>query len=267
VPGSAVDLWLRGNAVLFSSMNDLEKLNAARKYYDEALRIDPDNVQALLSLALLLTNLLQEDLDSDSATRAQRIEELDKSTTHAVNVDATDPKVWFQRSVALGWRGRNEQALAANKKAQSLDDSPNSLLMDQEAEILVALDRPEEALELVQRAPSATPRKSSGNEGYSIRVFCTINLMLGRYKEAAAFCEKSAARDNWWFDQMCLTAIYAQLGDSEKAAAAKAALLKQKPRFTVAKFRALDVNTNTGYVRRMETYFYAGLRKAGIPDE
>jgi len=44
-------------------------------------------------------------------------------------------------------------------------------------------------------------------------------------------------------------------------------LLKQKPRFTIAKFRALDVNTNPAYVRRMETYFYAGLRKAGIPDE
>ncbi|HEX7271140.1 MAG TPA: hypothetical protein VF420_03205 [Casimicrobiaceae bacterium] len=61
-----------------------------------------------------------------------------------------------------------------------------------------------------------------------------------------------------------LTAGYAQLGDSDKAAAARAALLGKKPTFTIEKYKVVDFGT-PGYHERAEAHLYAGLRKAGIP--
>ena len=94
---------------------------------------------------------------------------------------------------------------------------------------------------------------------------CISNLLVGRYAAAVAACEKSAANDDWWVDQMYLTAGYAQLGNLAKAAAAKALLISKKPTFTVEKYKASDVGT-TGYHERVDAHLYAGLRKADIPE-
>ena len=108
--------------------------------------------------------------------------------------------------------------------------------------------------------------KNTGQEGFSHRAAGFTNLLVGRYAAAVAACEKSAANDDWWVDQMCLTAGYAQLENSAKAAAAKAMLLAKKPTLTIEKLKANDPGT-PGYHERVEAHLYAGLRKAGIPEQ
>jgi hypothetical protein len=90
-------------------------------------------------------------------------------------------------------------------------------------------------------------------------------MLLGRYDEALAACEMSAARDDWWLDHAWLAAGYAQTGNREKSSAAKAALLSKKPGFTLEKFRRVNVG-NPGFQQRTEAHLFAGLRKAGIPE-
>jgi len=81
-------------------------------------------------------------------------------------------------------------------------------------------------------------------------------------------CEKSAARDNWWDDYVFLAAGYAQLGQTAKAASAKAELLKQKPNFNLEQRRNTDPGLSVpSYARRVELHLYSGLTKAGLSDQ
>ena len=266
IPGSALDLYLQGAAAQRANIaGPATQRLAVRKFYDDALRIDPDFLPALNGLATLLNNVLTEDLDSDAATRAKRVDELDRITTRMVSIDGGYGIGWYDRAYALGWLGRFDQALEANTKARALEVYPVSLDLDQQGDILLFLNRPDEALALADRSASMFQPMNTGAEGWSHRLACESNLLLGRYAVAVAECEKSAANDDWWIDQVYLTALYAQLGDSARAAAAKSALLGKKPTFTIEKFKPTWSGT-AGFNDRAEAHFYAGLRKAGIPD-
>ena len=269
IAGSAADLYLQGRA-LYRFADSMDKIDAAYKYYNDALRIDPDFLPASHDLAELLDYSLTEDLDSDRSTSARRIDELDKVTAHAVLVDDGDAESWYERAGALGWLGRWDQALTANAKGLSLASSAggaNTGQLAEQAYILLNLDRPDEALAIAQRATETSARKGTGNEGYAYRVACFTTLLLGRYRDSVAACERSAANDSWWVDQAWLAAGYAQLGDSAKSAAAKTALLAAKPGFTIDKYTATLPPGTPGYRQRLETHLYAGLRKAGVPDK
>jgi hypothetical protein len=52
-----------------------------------------------------------------------------------------------------------------------------------------------------------------------------------------------------------------------KAAAAKAEVLRIIPGLTIAQLRAKRASDNPEYVTLAETYWYAGLRKAGLPEK
>ena len=96
---------------------------------------------------------------------------------------------------------------------------------------------------------------------------CWSNFLLGRYDDAMPACEKTAARDNTWGNQVWLVAGYAQQGDIAKAGIARNEVLKQQPRFTIEKFKAREATSaSAGYLQRLETHVLTGLRKAGLPD-
>ena len=271
-PASAADHWALGSreesaAFLLSGQPGyVTRMLAARRHFDDALRVDPNFVPALDGIADVLDHLLSEDLESDSSTRRQRIDELGRITARAVLLDDGYDNAWYERTDALVWLERFDQALEANAKARALNPTPDSASTTQHGWLLLLLNRPEEALAVGERAIAMSHSSGSGQEGFAHRTICQANLLLGRYDAAVAACEKSAANDDWWLDQMYLTAGYAQLGNAVKAAAAKAALLAKKPTFTIEKFKATDPGI-PGYQERAEAHFYAGLRKAGIPEQ
>jgi adenylate cyclase len=267
MPDNAIDLTLRGDAALYDADNDVQKSLAARRFYDEALRIEPSNLPALKGLAMLLDSLLTEDLGVEPVVFAQRVEELDRITSREVLLDSANPLVWYWRAEALIWLGRLDEALAANAKFQALEPL-NPIALAQRSSIMLGADRPEEAVALAARAIATEPFSPvSGLEGVPLRAACESNILLGRFSDAASACERAAARDAWWVEQKSLAAVYAQLGESERANLAKTALLKAKPGYTIDKQKAADpFARNPAYLQRAESTLYAGLRKAGLPD-
>lgn len=85
-------------------------------------------------------------------------------------------------------------------------------------------------------------------------------------REAALECERSAALDQWYEDQMLLTAIHAQKGDAAKAAIARAELLKSQPGMTIENSIWMRVSDVPAFRKQLEEHANAGLRKAGIPE-
>jgi tetratricopeptide (TPR) repeat protein len=149
VPGSAWDLVLRGDAALNAGNDRVTDARDARKLYDEALRIDPSFVPALLSIPNAVLTVMYNDPDADRSRFVQELDELDKLTTRAVSVDPKDASAWYIRSNVLVELRRLEEALAADAKAEALDPF-NATFTAQHAAIALMLDQPDEALALAE---------------------------------------------------------------------------------------------------------------------
>jgi len=267
VPGSTWDLVLKGDAMIAAQKVDSKPMRAAaRKLYDEALRIDPRFVPALESVAMVDHYALMNYGELNATQRTALMNEMDKVTADAVSIDPLDPSAWYLRSHALAWLGRFEEAHAANQRALALNPL-SAVTVAQDAYLSLVADRPEDALRLAEYA-ATMERGIIDEEAVGPRTLCWVNLMLGRYSQAVQSCEKSAARDNWWDDYVFLAAGYAQLGQTAKAASAKAELLKQKPNFNLEQRRNTDPGLSVpSYARRVELHLYSGLTKAGLCDQ
>jgi hypothetical protein len=118
-------------------------------------------------------------------------------------------------------------------------------------------------LALLQEARQAF----SGGDALEIRLACFANLQLGRYDEAVALCERSAALDTWYWDQVLLAAAYANKGELQKAAAARAQLDKLLPGYSIAVSKSRRYSTEPAFLQQAEQHLHAGLRKAGVPEK
>ena len=96
------------------------------------------------------------------------------------------------------------------------------------------MGRPEESLALAELAIKQAGRHTE----HDVRIVGWSNVALGRFDVALSACEKTAAlSNNWWRDEMMLVALYAITGATEKAAVARAELLRLQPTLTIALWR------------------------------
>ncbi len=231
----------------------------ARKMLDQALRLDPNLVLAMTGRADTLNDELWLDLHAD---HDRLVRELDEVTNRAVAADPNDSETWRARGVALLWQWRWPAALEASTKASSLNPTWTGPFVLQ-AWIMVHIGQPAEALRWLDKAFAVDPSAL----GVTILMRCRAYQALGRYDDAIAACEKSVVGQDYWIPHAYLVAAYAQKGETAKAEAEKIILLKQQPGLTIADLKALRLSNEPAYLQQTETHFYAGLRKAGIPEQ
>ena len=240
----------------------LAGVREARKQVDMALKLDPNCVPALIVQSRLSE---AESILDPRADESRIAREMDGYTARAVALDPTNSSAWSSRAIALFYRGRFDAALEAIAAAIDLDAEDPELL-NHRAGMLNFTGRPADALPLIERALAMDT--SAENVGYASRQSCVSNLLLGQTAKAIAMCEKSAGlgRVNVTTTPW-LVAAYAMNGEAGKAAAAKAELLGIAPHYTVAQAGADSPGTHPEFGRLEEKYFFAGLRKAGIPEK
>ena len=78
--------------------------------------------------------------------------------------------------------------------------------------------RPDEAVKLIERALAM----NTPNLGWALRIACEAHLLAGQAEQAIATCEKATGTSIYWYIHLFLAAAYANNGDMDKAAAAKA---------------------------------------------
>jgi tetratricopeptide (TPR) repeat protein len=233
-------------------------LSGARKLVDEALRLEPDLVPALILRAALINDEEYVDPNADHDRLAR---EQDQYTARAVQLDETDPAAWSWRAVALASLGRWNAALEANAIAIKLEPYEARWYSDR-ADLMIQTGRPAEASALVDRALALDP----ANASIPMATACEARLLAGQTEQAIATCEKASGLWNDWRVHLALAAAYASQGDVAKAAAAKAEVLRTVPGFTIAQMRAKRYSDNPEYLKLAEKYWYEGLRKAGFPE-
>ena len=256
---SAMDLVLHGWAVWSGDENTLRGALEARKWFDRALRLEGDFVPALLGRA----RTLDYELDLDPHPKRDRLlAEMDELTFRAASIESASPSTWGWRAVALWRQWRWDAALEAIAKQEKLD--PGNALNNR-AGVMVLMGRPAEALALIDQQLASDPQ---GREvlGWAAFHQCRAYLALGRYDEAIAACQRQIALDSWYQPHIYLLAAYAQGAHASRAAAEKATLLKLRPGFSIADFKALGFSDSPAFLQQTETHLFAGLRKAGIAE-
>jgi TolB-like protein/tetratricopeptide (TPR) repeat protein len=243
----------------------LKVLSEAQSLYEKALRLNPTLSTALMSEANVLAEMLDRDLRPD---RDVMLREYDQMSLRLVAAADREARAWNIRADSLQRQGRWEAALEANATAQKLDPTRFGT-MGQYADILIGMGKPQEALAAVDRAFSLQP--PAGGVGWFWLCRCRAKLALGRYDEAIDACEKSASTGDYSWGSLSphlfLVAAYALQGNDGRAQAEKAKLLAQRPNASIASFKARPISDVPAYLEQTEAHLYAGLRKAGIPEQ
>jgi tetratricopeptide (TPR) repeat protein len=265
VPGATpADVVLRGRSVETTASDPATGILDAGKLYDQALRLDPSYVPALVARIDNLDRLIY-------ATRPGREERdrivstMDELSRRAIAVDESYAGAWYARALALYWQGRMQEALEANARYDRLLPT-RALPLNQRAWFMLASGRAEEAVALVDQA-LARPSKGAPEESFALATRCAIDVRLARYDDAIADCRKAMTVQNYDFADMLLLAAYAQKGDMNDAAAVKERVLKRRPEVSISSEREMLTSSNPVFLEQTEQNFFEGLRKAGIREQ
>jgi adenylate cyclase len=264
----ALDYILRGRAEYWKP-NSREKFAETTRLYEQALALDPHSVEAQSQLANMLAVRGGNRWSDSPAADFRRAEELVGQALAAA------PRDWlahFAKGAVLRWQGRCEDAIPEFETAIALN--PNWLnSLDQLAWCKLLTGSIEEAVPLDEQAIRLSPR-----DPYIYNYYYTIglvHLLQSRTDEAIVWFEK-AHNVHPGFPHSSLASAYALKGETERATAelAEARRLDSTGRFaSIASLRAAGTMGGPGYwgvpkIRALfDTTYFAGLRKAGMPEE
>ncbi|MHC4046566.1 adenylate/guanylate cyclase domain-containing protein [Bradyrhizobium sp. 23AC] len=255
----AMDLYFQGMASIFKGLI-AEHLIAAREFFERALAIDPQSVEALVGVAFVdLTTggaLLMDDraaLLSAAETNATRA--LSLTPDHAVAHMVLGDVYIFTNRAAQGI-AECERALALNRNLAEAHSNIGfaKLLMGRAAETEGHIH---EALRL-------SPRD----------VFChrwlyligCAKLQLGADAEAAGWLRRSIeANRNYPLAYFALAAALGPLGALDEARRVATEGLALNPSFTVNRLRASKLSDNPVFLAGRER-LCMGMCLAGVPE-
>jgi TolB-like protein/Flp pilus assembly protein TadD len=266
----ALDYILRGRAAR-NKVPTRDNYARAISLFEQALALDPGSAEAKSWLASALTDRVL-DFPTNSADRdIKRAEEL---ATQAVTASPGSALAHFARGQALRVQRRCDKAIPEYETALALDrNSVGILAAIGRCKIFVGPI--EEAIPLQEQAIRLSPRDSNIVVWYS-RIGQAY-LLQSRIDEAILWYEKArAANPGLWHVHAYLASAFALKGETERAAVelAEAKSLVGDDRFsTIARLKAIGffgMSENFGDPKigaLFETTYFAGLRKAGMPEE
>ena len=260
----ALDYILRGRAVRLKPPSRENRAEAIA-LFERALALDQESVTAQSWLAIALTARV---LDSMAGTPAADIARAEGLAERALAATPRSPPARFAKAQVLRAQHRYEEAIP-------------------EYETVIALNRNwahayshlgwckfmtgsiEELIPAQEQAIRLSPRDPQIGLFYSRIGY--VHLLQSHTDEAITWCEKarSATPAHPQF-RTFLASAYALKGDTERAAAelTEARRLVGDDRYsTISRLRAVESLGVSKVRASVETTYFVGLRKAGVPEE
>jgi class 3 adenylate cyclase/TolB-like protein/tetratricopeptide (TPR) repeat protein len=253
---SAADFVDRANTV--SIPDPAANAREMRRLADAAVKADPNFTHAWTTRVDATIRLFYTDFSADPEAL---LADADADSLRAVALDTQDAVAWLARAQALRIRGNQAAAFDAVDRAERLDRTRMFGLLVR-GWVYLDAGKPDDTMKLV-----AEVRDVGGRDSIAGLLACAAQVMRGAYDEAITECERLQMSWDIWYRDANLTASYAMRGDAEKAARAKARLLKSVPGFTIARYQARFYPTVSPEGAALDkTHLVAGLRKAGVPE-
>jgi len=255
----ALELYFQGMAYLNKGRTP-EYMAQSRDFFECALALDPNNVEALVGMA---TVDMATGVYSLSDDRNARLAAAEVTVTKALSMAPQYARAhWLLGRVKI-FTNRAAQGIAECERALALDRN----LASAHAGIGHAkyyLGRGAETEAHVQEALRLSPRDT---EAYIWMMFAGLaKLQLGADEEAAArFGRSIEINRNHPRAHLFLAAALAHLGRLDEARSSVQAGFALDPTFTLSRFRTNVLSDNPTYLAKRER-IYQGMRLAGVPE-
>ena len=254
----SVDHTLHGWAASNRHLS-LEAARQARNFFEIALRLDEDNVDALLGFA----NAHMSEVNMyASKDRAGQIRAADGAVRKVLALAPDSAEAHVTYGTVLFAVRAPERALREFKFAISLDD--NLAIAHAYLGLMkLLLGRADETRAHVEVAMRLSPRDPLLFQWHFF--IGLADVYLGRVVRGLESLRKTIEiNPNWGHSHFMLAGALALAGLLAEAAEACAVARRLAPNFTIAKFRAEAVSDNPVFLAQRE-HFYRGLRLAGVP--
>jgi adenylate cyclase len=230
--------------------------------FEHALALDPRSVDALTWLARALSGRVMNGVAESPVADLARAEGL---TAQAFAISPRSPLTLLAKAHLLKAQGRCEEAIPEYEKLVALD--PNSVIaLANLGQCKIAVGSFDEGIAVQEQVIRLSPRDPlNGNRYFAIGM---ARLLQSRTDEAIVWLEKGRnLSPRVAFTHASLAAAYALKGELDRAAVelAEARRLSTDDRYaSIARVRAISWPKVLGLA---EATFFAGLRKAGVPEE
>jgi adenylate cyclase len=248
----AVDLAMRGWAVMPRSLPSKDQVEEAKPLFDQALKVDHDNGDALAGKA---TTTLFEYIYEPKAG-------IDYDATilglvdRAIALDRRNIRAHLTKGSYLAMSGRPEDAVRALDAGLAIDPNAAGLLATRST-ANDYLGRFEQAKSDIQQAMLLSPRDPAMGQWFNLRA--DPELGLGRFDEALEDAKKALEGGHRvFYTYLNLAAAHAFKGEMDEAKAAMAEARRLKPDLSV-KWLVKH--------KPVLQFAFDGLRKAGMPEE
>jgi TolB-like protein len=255
----AMDLFFQGMACWNKRWTPAH-MKQARNFFDRALELDPDNVEALVGIAAVDTAIAGNFLADDARERFAAAE------TALVRALSLAPRH------ALAHMFLGCVKFCSNRAAQGIAECEHALALNPnlaEAHAFIGIakifvDRAAETETHIHEALRLSPRDEGAARWMNWAGLAKLHL--GSDAEAAEWqyrCLK--ANPNFPIAQFQLAAALALLGELDEARTAGKAGLALDPTFTIRRFKAYPYEGDAAF-RAASRRIIQGMRLAGVPE-
>jgi adenylate cyclase len=255
----AMDYNMRGWATFYAPPRTKMQIARAQELFESALRLDPDNVDAMIGKAWCLANGVINGW-SRSVIEDKKMAAALLDAALSKRPGAALPHV--VKGLVL-FLGNPDEALSEFDAALEIDPNFPTAYAGR-GQALTTAGRAREAFSPLQLALRLSPKDPFAFIWhYNI---CHAHLHLHEYKEAIEECRRSVNMNNSnLFSYVDLLSAYATTGQSEQAQQMLAEMNKLRPDFTVQMYRNIGyaLSSNQQFRREFED-IVAGLTKAGV---
>jgi TolB-like protein/Flp pilus assembly protein TadD len=262
----ALDYILKGRAA-YSKPASRDTYAEAISFYERALDLDPQCAEARSLLARTLAARAMDGMTDTAAADLAHAEGLARS---ALAASWRSPLAHFAKGHVLRAQGRLEEAIPEYETAIALNRNWVFAYVALGACKLLTGEI-EEAIPLAEQAIRLSPRDP--NIGIMYDRIGYVHLLQSRIDQAILCCEKARSTNPAHpLYRAHLASAYALKGETERAAAelAEARRLTADSRYSsIARLKGYPgAWSGVPKIRALfETTYFAGLRKAGMPEE
>ena len=258
------DLVLQARWLLQFNRTTPESLLQARQLLERGVASDPGSALAFALLAQTYNyDVAQRWLGLRGATREQWLQQADRLSERAYQLDPADARVVGVRGTTLALAGRSEQAVELLERQIGLNrNDASAWFWLGYARCTLGLQ--DEAIAALEQARRLSPRDPNLNGIFLVTA--AAHLYLGRDREALEWARRSVLeRPQHAVAHSWVAAAAANLGETAAARAALAEFRGRLPSYTIASFRNERLCAND-LCRSQRERYYAGLGKAGLPE-
>ena len=255
----AMDMYFQGWAVANKGITP-EYMTKGRSFFERALTLDPENIEALVGMASIDLGMAANHLIDDGVARLTVAE---TALTRALSLAPHHARAHMFMGVVRIYTNRAAQGIAQCEQALMLDRNLAS------AHGFIGLGknflgRGEETEAHIQEAFRLSPRDITA---YWWMVFVAqAKLQLNADAEAVIWLRRSIeANPNWPLAHFFLAGALTLLGSLDEARRAAQAGLALDPGFTLRRLRSLGASSNPTFLAS-GIRIAGGMRMAGVPE-